>query len=118
MLARLENEPAAWYMTVAAVVAGLLIAFIHPSAVNAALISGAFTAVATVVVAARTRPVDVAAISGALGILVQSLALLGVHWTADQQGAVVATVNLLIGLLAMRLNLTPVSRVAPLKAVA
>ena len=109
LTARLTAEPAAYIVTTLGALAALIVAFAPMNAASAAILSGGLTALGTVIVAILARPVDVAAISGAAAVLVQSLVLLGVHWTAGQQGAVVAMINAAVALVAMRPNLTPVA---------
>lgn len=108
LTARLTAEPAAYVVTALGALAALIVAFAHMNATSAAILSGGLTALGTVIVAILARPVDVAAISGAAAVLVQSLVLLHVHWTAGQQGAAVAMVNAALAIVAMRTNLTPV----------
>ena len=106
---RLAAEPAAYLLTAFGVIAALIVAFGHLTPTQATIAAGACTAFATIITAILARPIDFAVISGTAGILVQSLVLFNIHWSAGEQAAVIAAVNLIVGHLMMRPGLTPVS---------
>ena len=106
---RLAAEPAAYLMAAFGTIGALIAAFGHLTPSKATLAAGACTAIGTIVTAFLARPADYAVISGAAGILVQSLVLFNVHWSAGEQAAVIAAVNLIVGHLMMRPGLTPVT---------
>ena len=55
-----------------------------------------------------SRPWHVAVIAGAAGTILQALVVFKVPLTADEIAAVVQAISLVLGLLVMRPNLTPV----------
>jgi hypothetical protein len=106
LLATLKAEPAAWYVTALSAAAALIIAFGHLTTVEAGTLAGLATAIGTVVTAFLARPVNVAVISGAAGTILQSLVIFNVHLPSAGIAAVVSAVNLILGMIVMRPNLT------------
>jgi hypothetical protein len=105
---RLRTEPAAFYVTLAGTIAALIVALGHLKADDAAILAGLVTAIGSAVTALETRPVNIAVVAGAAGVILQSCVLFGFHPSADLSAAVVQAVALVLGLLAVRPNVTPV----------
>lgn len=104
---QVRKQPAAYTVTGLGGVAALIIAFFHLSATDAGILSGAATALGTIVTAALARPVNFTVISGAAAILLQSLVLFNVHLSSGEIAAVVGAVNFVLGIIAVPTVATP-----------
>jgi hypothetical protein len=104
----LGQEPAVILFMVNALVA-LLVAFgLGLSQVQVAAISTIASAIVSIVVTLMTRPIVVSALTGAVTTLMTAVAGFGLEFTADQIGATVTVLSLVLGLV-LRANVTPVS---------
>jgi hypothetical protein len=112
-LASFKTEPAAWWVTGLGTVIALIIAFGHLTTTEAGTLSALGTAIGTIITAALARPVNVAVIAGAAGTILQSLVIFNVHLSSGEIAALVQLVNLGLGLVAMRMNLTPNASLKP-----
>lgn len=65
------------------------------------------TAILTVITAFLTRPVDVSALTAAVGTGLVAAAAFGLHLTTDQIGSTVAALSLVLALV-LRANVSPV----------
>lgn len=109
----LATEPAAWWVTGLGTAVALIVAFAHLNAVQAGTLSALATAVGTVITAVLARPVNVAVIAGAAATILQSLVIFNVHMSSAEIAALVQIVNLFLGVVAMRTNLTPKVKLRP-----
>lgn len=107
LLDQLRKQPAAYAVTGLGAIGALLIAFGHLTVTEAAVVSGAFTAIGTIVTACLARPVNFTVISGAAAVLLQSLVLFNVHLSSGEIAAVVGTVNFVLGIIAVPTVATP-----------
>jgi uncharacterized membrane protein HdeD (DUF308 family) len=101
LLDQLRKQPAAYAVTGLGAVGAVIIAFGHLTVTEAALVSGAFTAIGTIVTAIYARPVNFTMIAGAAAVLLQSLVLFNVHLSSGEIAAVVGTVNFVLGIIAV-----------------
>ena len=107
MLAVLRTEPAAVYVTAFGTVAAVIVALAHLDATQAGVLATVATAAGTLLTALLARPWHVAVIAGAAGTILQALVVFRVPLTADEIAAVVQAISLVLGMLAMRPNLSP-----------
>lgn len=108
LLAVLRTEPAAVYVTALGTVAALIVALAHLNATQAGWLATGATALGTLIAALLARPWHVAVIAGAAGTILQALVVFRVPLSRDEIAAVVQAISLVLGLLAMRPNLTPI----------
>lgn len=73
------------------------------------------TGLLTVITAAMTRPVVVSSITAAVGTCLTAVAAFGLHLTADQIGATVTAISIVLALL-LRQNVSPAPAVTRSKA--
>lgn len=109
MLAFLRREPATVYITALGTVVALIIAFAHLSGTQAGYLSALATAAGTIITAALARPVNVVVIGGAAAVVLQSLVLFNFHLSSTEIAAVVAAVTFVLGHLALRPNVSPIT---------
>jgi hypothetical protein len=107
-LIQVRRQPAAYAVTALGMIGALAIAFFHLDATVAATLSGALTAVGTIVTAVLARPVNFTVISGAAAVILQSLVLLNVHMSSAEIAALVGVVNFVLGIIAVPTVATPV----------
>jgi hypothetical protein len=107
LLDQLRKQPAAYAVTGLGAIGAVIIAFGHLTVAEAALVSGAFTAIGTIVTAIYARPVNFTLIAGAAAVLLQSLVLFNVHLSPGEIAAVVGTVNYILGIIAVPTVATP-----------
>lgn len=107
MLVKLRTEPAAFYVTVLGTIAALIVALGHLGSTDAAILAGLVTAIGSAITALEARPIVVPVVAGAAGVILQSLVIVGFHPSSDLVAAVVQAVALVLGLLAVRPNVTP-----------
>lgn len=96
---QVRRQPAAYAVTGLGALGAIVIAFAHLSAPEAATLSGALTAIGTIITALLARPVNFTVISGAAAILLQSLVLFNVHLSSGDIAAVVGAVNFILGII-------------------
>jgi hypothetical protein len=107
LLDQLRKQPAAYAVTGLGAIGAIIIAFGHLTTVEAAVVSGAFTAIGTIVTAVLARPVNFTVISGAAAVLLQSLVLFNVHMSSGEIAAMVGTINFVLGIIAVPTVATP-----------
>lgn len=107
LLDQLRRQPAAYAVTGLGAVGALLIAFFHLTTVEAATVSGALTAIGTIVTAVYARPVNFTVIAGAATVLLQSLVLFNVHMSSGEVAAVVGVLNFVLGMITVPTVATP-----------
>jgi len=107
LLDQLRKQPAAYAVTGLGGIGALIIAFGHLPATDAAYLSGALTAIGTLITATLARPVNFTVISGAAAVLLQSLVLFNVHLSSGEIAAVVGAVNFILGIIAVPTVATP-----------
>jgi hypothetical protein len=99
-------EPAVWLYALNAGVA-LLVAYGLPmSHGQVAAVTTIATAVLTVVTALMTRPIDVSALTAAVGTGLAAAAAFGLHLSADMVGTTVAALSIVLALV-LRQNVSP-----------
>lgn len=99
-------EPAVWLYALNAGVA-LLVSYGLPlSHGQVAAVTTIATAVLTVVTALMTRPIDVSALTAAVGTGLVAAAAFGLHLSADQVGTTVAALSIVLALV-LRQNVSP-----------
>lgn len=102
----LGREPAVWLYSINAGVA-FLVAFGFPlSQGQVAAVTVIATAVLAGVVAILTRPVDVSALTGAVGTGLAAAAAFGLALSANQIGTLVAFLSIVLALV-LRTNVSP-----------
>lgn len=99
-------EPATILYGVNAAVALLVAYGLDLSKDQVSAISVVTTALLTIVTAAMTRPVVVSSITAAVGTCLTAVAAFGLHLTADQIGATVTAISIVLALL-LRQNVSP-----------
>lgn len=104
---QLRRQPAAYAVAGLGAVAALIVAFGHLTVAEAATLSGAATAIGTIVTAAYARPVNFTVIAGSVTVLLQSLVLLNVHMSPAEIAAVVTALNFALGIIAVPTVATP-----------
>lgn len=107
LLDQLRKQPAAYAVTGLGAAGALVIAFAHLTTAEAATVSGAFTAIGTIVTAAYARPVNFTVISGAAAVLLQSLVLFNLRLSSGEIAAVVGGINFILGIIAVPTVATP-----------
>ncbi len=117
LLDQLRKQPAAYAVTGLGAIGALIIAFGHLTTTEAATLSGAFTALGTIITAALARPVNFTVISGAATVLLQSLVLANVHLSSGEIAAVVGGINFILGIIAVPAVATPVIALRQTRAV-
>jgi hypothetical protein len=99
---------------VLAAAAGLVIAFGHLGTVRSAEIWSLAGALGTLCSATGAvlagKPVSLHLVTGAAAVIAADLALFGVHWDADQRGAVVVFTGMITALILHLLNITVTAR--------
>lgn len=108
-------EPAVWLYSINAAVA-LLVSYGFPlGTAQVAAISTIATAVLTVATTLLTRPVQVSALTAAVGTGLAAAASFGLHLSGDQIGTTVAALSIVLALV-LRANVSPAaaSKVTPL----
>ncbi len=108
LLDQLRKQPAAYAVTGLGAAAALAIAFGHLSVTQAGILSGAATAIGTIITAALARPVNFTLISGAAATILQALVLFNVHMNSGEIAAVVTFINFVLGIIAVPTVATPV----------
>lgn len=99
-------EPAVYLYALNAGVA-LLVAYGLPmSHTQVAAVTTIATAILTIVTALMTRPVNVSALTAAVGTGLAAAAAFGLHLSADQVGTAVAALSIVLALI-LRANVTP-----------
>lgn len=91
--------PALTVTSLAGAVVALVTAFGHLTTVQSATLASLATAIGVLVAAVRARSVDVAAVTGAAGIVLEDLTLFNVHLSSGQVSAVVAGIAVVLGAL-------------------
>ena len=107
LLGQVAAQPAAYMVTGLGAVAAAVIAFWHLTPAEAATVSGAATAIGTIVTAVLARPVNFTVIAGAAAVLLQSLVLFNVHLSSGEIAAVVGGINFVLGIIAVPTVATP-----------
>lgn len=107
ILSQIAAQPAAYAVAGLGAVAALIIAFGHLTVTEAGILSGAATAIGTVITAVLARPVNFTVISGAAAVLLQALVLFNVHLSSGEVAAVVSLVNFVLGIIAVPTVATP-----------
>lgn len=118
IIGQLRRQPAAYAVTGLGALGAAVIAFTHMTTAEAATLSGALTAIGTIVTAAYARPVNFTVISGAAAILLQSLVLFNVHLSSGEIAAVVGGINFIVGIIAVPTVATPTLTLAKRQAAA
>ena len=99
-------EPAVWLYSINAGVA-LLVSYGFPlNSGQVAAISTIATAVLTIATALLTRPIQVSALTAAVGTGLAAAAAFGLHLTGDQIGTTVAALSIVLALV-LRANVSP-----------
>jgi hypothetical protein len=112
---RFKYEPAVYLYAANALVA-LAVAYGLPlTELQTAAVTTIATAVLTVWTAFRTRPVDVSAVTAAVGIALAAAAAFGLDLSADQTGTTVAALSIVLALV-LRANVSPVVKVTPVSS--
>lgn len=101
LLDQLRKQPAAYAVTGLGAIGAVIIAFGHLTVAEAVLVSGAFTAIGTIVTAFYARPVNFTVIAGAAAILLQSLVLFNIRLSSAEIAAVVGGINFVLGIIAV-----------------
>lgn len=96
---QVRRQPAAYTVTGLGALGAVIIAFGHLTPAEAATLSGALTAIGTIVTALLARPVNFTVISGAAAVLLQSLVLLNVHLSSGEIAALVTALNFVLGII-------------------
>ena len=109
----LRSEPAAVYVTALGSIAALIVAVWHLDATQAGALATAATAAGTILTAFLARPWHVAVITGAAGTILQALVVFNVPLSSVEIAAVVQVISLILGVIGMRPNLTPVVSAKP-----
>lgn len=112
MLRFLKAEPAAAYVASLGAIVALIVAFWHLDGTKAGYLSAIATALGSILTAVLAKPRHLAVIGGAVGVILQALLLFNVHMSSGMIAAVVAAVNLALGYLVMRPQLTPTAHAA------
>ena len=107
LAAILRTEPAAVYVTALGTIAALIVAVAHLNSNQAGALATTATAAGALITAFLARPWHVAVIAGAAGTILQALVVFNVPLPPTEIAAVVQVISLILGLVAMRLNLTP-----------
>jgi formate hydrogenlyase subunit 3/multisubunit Na+/H+ antiporter MnhD subunit len=102
------QEPAVIVYSVNALVALLVAYGLDLSQEQTAAVSSIATAVVAIIVTVMTRPIVVSALTGAVTTLMTAVAGFGLEFTADQIGATVTVLSIVLGLV-LRANVTPTS---------
>lgn len=104
-------EPATILLGINAVVALLVAYGMDLSKDQVQAITVIATAVLTVATAVMTRPFVVSAVTAAVGSLLAAVAAFGLHLSADQIGATVTALSIVLALL-LRQNVSPAPALA------
>ncbi len=108
LLDQLRKQPAAYAVAGLGALAALVIAFGHLGVTQAGLLSGAATAIGTIITAVLARPVNFTVISGAAATILQALVLFNVHMSSGEIAAVVGGINFILGIIAVPAVATPI----------
>lgn len=102
------QEPAVIAYAANALVSLLVAYGLDLSQVQTAAIATVTTGILAAVVAVMTRPVVVSALTGAVSTVMAAVAGFGLHFTADQIGATVTVLSIVLALV-LRANVSPAS---------
>lgn len=94
-----QDAPAGSVTAVLVSVAALVSALVPLTAAQSAAAASIATAIGTIVAAWRARSADLAVLTGAAGIVLENLAVFGLHLTPGQDSAVIAAVAVVLGAL-------------------
>jgi hypothetical protein len=104
----LGREPALYLFAINALVALFVAYGLDLTQVQVGAVSTFATAGFAVATAIMTRPVDVAAVTGAVGTGLTAAAAFGLELSAEQIGATVTALSVVLALI-LRVNVTPIA---------
>jgi hypothetical protein len=113
ILAFLRSEPAGFWVAALGTLAGIAVAVFKLDGTQAGYLTSIVTGLGSVLTAVLARPAHLAVIGGAAGSVLQALVLFNLHLAPTTIAAVVAGVNLVLGYVVLRPQLTPVVNAKP-----
>lgn len=109
IIALLRREPATFYITGLGTLVTIAVAVFRLTPLEAGYLSAIVTSTGTIITSLLVRPWHVAAVAGAAATLLQALVVFNLHVPSAGIAAVTEAVALVLGLLAVRQNVSPAS---------